>query len=73
MIASDKLSNKPLFGFEGPDQIGVKISFKDVGVTVYWQAKEISRVLKIGIPEGEDINISLLKHVSPIEWENVIL
>jgi len=29
---------------------------------VYWQAKEISRVLKMGIPEGEDINISLLEH-----------
>ena len=28
---------------------------------VYWQAKEI------------DIDISLLEHVSPIEWENVIL
>jgi hypothetical protein len=40
---------------------------------VYWQAKEISRVLKMGIPEGEDNNISLLEHVSPIEWENVIL
>ena len=40
---------------------------------VYWQAKEISRVLKMGIPEGEDINISLLEYVSPIEWENVIL
>jgi hypothetical protein len=24
----------------------------------------------MGIPEGEDINISLLEHVSPIEWEN---
>ena len=40
---------------------------------IYWQAKEISRVLKMGIPEGEDINISLREHVSPIEWENVIL
>ena len=40
---------------------------------VYWQAKEISRVLKMGIPEGERINISLLEHVSPIERENVIL
>jgi Tn3 transposase DDE domain len=40
---------------------------------VYWQAPEISRVLKMGVPEGEDINISLLEHVSPIEWENVIL
>jgi hypothetical protein len=27
----------------------------------------------MGIPEGEDIDISLLEHVSPIEWENVIL
>jgi hypothetical protein len=26
-----------------------------------------------GIPGGEDIDISLLEHVSPIEWENVIL
>jgi hypothetical protein len=30
---------------------------------------EISRVLKLGIPEGQDINIRLLEHVSPIEWE----
>jgi hypothetical protein len=29
--------------------------------------KEISRVLKMGVPEGEDIDISLLEHVSPIE------
>ena len=34
---------------------------------VYWQAKEISRVLKMGIPEGEDIDISLLEHVSKAE------
>jgi hypothetical protein len=27
----------------------------------------------MGVPEDEDIDISLLKHVSPIEWENVIL
>jgi hypothetical protein len=26
---------------------------------IYWQAKEISRVLKMGIQEGEDIDISL--------------
>lgn len=40
---------------------------------IYWQAKEISRVLKMGIQEGEDIDISLAEHVSPIEWDNVIL
>jgi len=27
----------------------------------------------MGIPESEDIDIRLLEHVSPIEWENVIL
>ena len=31
----------------------------------YWQAKEISRVLKMGIPEGEDINFSLLELSAP--------
>jgi Tn3 transposase DDE domain len=40
---------------------------------IYWQAKEISHVLQMGIPEGEDIDFRLLEHVSPIEWENVIL
>ena len=40
---------------------------------IYWQAKEISRVLKMRAPEGEEIDFSLLEHVSPIEWENVIL
>jgi hypothetical protein len=27
----------------------------------------------MGAPQGEDIDFSLLEHVSPIEWENVIL
>jgi TnpA family transposase len=40
---------------------------------IYWQAKEISRVVRMGVPEGEEIDFSLLEHVSPIEWENVIL
>jgi TnpA family transposase len=40
---------------------------------IYWQAKEISRVLKMAIAEGEDIDISLAQYVSPIEWDNVIL
>ncbi len=31
------------------------------------------RVVQMGMPEGEDIDISMLEHVSPIEWENVIL
>lgn len=39
----------------------------------YWQAKEISRVIKKHTPEEAGIDISLLTHVSPIEWSNVIL
>jgi hypothetical protein len=27
----------------------------------------------MGIPEEENIDFSLLEHVSPIEWENAIL
>jgi hypothetical protein len=26
-----------------------------------------------GHPEEEDIDISLLQHISPVEWENVVL
>jgi TnpA family transposase len=40
---------------------------------IYWQAKEIDRVLNECDPEGQGINIALLEHISPIEWENVIL
>jgi hypothetical protein len=35
--------------------------------------RPIASVSPRSVPEGEDINISLLEHVSPIEWENVIL
>ncbi len=40
---------------------------------IYWQAKEISRVVRWCQPEGEKIDVALLEHVSPIEWDNVIL
>lgn len=40
---------------------------------VYWQAKEIGRVISECNPEGDGIDISLLEHVSPIEWDNVLL
>lgn len=42
---------------------------------IYWQAKEISRVVRWCQPEADQakIDIALLEHVSPIEWENVIL
>ena len=40
---------------------------------IYWQAKEISRVISQYRPEENDIDVSLLEHVSPIEWDNVVL
>jgi TnpA family transposase len=40
---------------------------------IYWQAKEIHRILLEGNPEGRGIDLSLLEHISPIAWDNVIL
>jgi Tn3 transposase DDE domain len=40
---------------------------------VYWQASEISRVLSQCDPVANGIDLSLLEHVSPIEWDNVVL
>ena len=40
---------------------------------IYWQAREISRIVKEYSPEEAGIGISLLAHISPIEWSNVVL
>lgn len=40
---------------------------------IYWQAKEINRVVVECDPEGAGIDLALLQHVSPITWDNVIL
>jgi Tn3 transposase DDE domain len=40
---------------------------------VYWQGREISRVLSQCDPHANGIDLSLLEHVSPIEWDNVVL
>ena len=40
---------------------------------VYWQAREISRVLSQCDPASAGIDLSLLEHISPIEWDNVVL
>lgn len=39
---------------------------------IYWQAKEIHRVL-MECPPDLELNLSLLQHISPITWDNVIL
>lgn len=40
---------------------------------IYWQTKEINRVLLYDEPEREGVDLSLLEHISPIGWENVLL
>ena len=40
---------------------------------IYWQAKEINRVIQECNPEAAGIDLSLLEHVSPIGWDNIIL
>ena len=40
---------------------------------IYWQAREISRVVRWCQPDDEMIDVALLEHVSPIKWDNVIL
>ncbi len=39
---------------------------------IYWQAKEIHRVIQTH-PPPEHIGLKLLSHISPVSWENVIL
>ena len=40
---------------------------------IYWQAKEIERVVTSCNPEECGIDLAMLEHISPIEWENVLL
>ena len=40
---------------------------------IYWQAKEINKVVIESYPEDSSIDLSLMEHISPIAWDNVIL
>ena len=40
---------------------------------IYWQAREIARVVSQYPPEEDGIDPTLLEHISPIEWNNVVL
>ena len=40
---------------------------------IYWQAKEIMRVIAECPPELSNIDLRMLTHISPIEWDNLIL
>lgn len=40
---------------------------------IYWQAKEMNRVVLEGTSEAVPVDFSLIEHVSPITWDNVII
>jgi len=40
---------------------------------IFWQAKEICRVIEECDPDAAGVDLSLLEHISPIGWDNVIL
>jgi TnpA family transposase len=40
---------------------------------IYWQAKEFNRIILDCDPDGNNINLKLIEHISPITWNNVIL
>jgi len=40
---------------------------------IYWQAREIGLALNRNNPEKDGVNVSLLSHISPIGWDNVLL
>ena len=40
---------------------------------IYWQAKEISRVVQSCDLDEDGVDSSLIEHMSPIDWDNVIL
>ena len=44
-----------------------------IACIIYWQAKEISRVILECDPDGAGIDLSLLEHISPVGWENITL
>ena len=44
-----------------------------IACIIYWQAKEINRVIQGFKPEEEGIDISLIQYISPVSWDNIIL
>ena len=40
---------------------------------IYWQAKEITRIIEAHGDELDEEALAMISHISPIGWENVIL
>ena len=43
-----------------------------VACIIYWQAREMSRAIRRGDPDGHGVELALLQHVSPVVWDNVV-
>ena len=44
-----------------------------VAAIVYFQIKEVERVLSEQDPASEGVDTSMLEHISPVAWDNVVL
>jgi hypothetical protein len=40
---------------------------------IYWQAQEITRIVTLAEERGQELDTALLEHISPIEWDNIVL
>lgn len=40
---------------------------------IYWQAKEMSRVIQECDPDAAGVDLTLLEHISPVAWDNILL
>jgi hypothetical protein len=44
-----------------------------IACIIYWQAKEIARVIEVYGHELDEKCLAMLPHVSPIGWDNIVL
>lgn len=40
---------------------------------IYWQAKEMNRVIQECDPGVAGVDLTLLEHISPVGWDNILL
>ena len=51
----------------------LSLSLLILAAIIYWQIREIDRVLSEAGSDADDLNFELLSHISPIGWDNVLL
>jgi hypothetical protein len=50
-----------------------KTNFSWLIFASYWQAKEINRVILDCDPDAAGVDLTLLEHISPAGWDNILL